>query len=61
MAIAILGAIAWWPYMVVWWMRNGWPPYPETYFVGLIVIPGVILAVGRGLVVALRALRGRSS
>jgi hypothetical protein len=58
MAIVILGAIGWWPYMILWWMQNGWPPYPETYFVGLIVIPAAILAAGRGLVVGLRALRG---
>jgi hypothetical protein len=59
--VTILAALAWWPYMITWWMRNGWPPYPETYFVGLIVIPAAILAVGRGVVIGLRALRGRWS
>jgi len=52
---SILAAIGWWPYMLTWWMRNGWPPYPETYFVGLVVIPAAILAAGRLLVTGLRA------
>lgn len=60
-AVSILAALAWWPYMITWWMRNGWPPYPETYFVGLVVIPGAILAAGRGIVLGLRAVRARWS
>lgn len=58
-AVTILAAIAWWPYMITWWTRHGWPPYPETYFVGLVVIPGAILVAGRGLVLGLRLLRAR--
>lgn len=53
---SILAALAWWPWMLTWWMRNGWPAYPETYFVGLVVIPAAILAAGRLLVTGLRAL-----
>ena len=60
--ISILAALGWWPYMITWWMRNGWPPYPETYFVGLVVIPAAILGGGRLLLMGVRALRawGRS-
>lgn len=61
MAIAILGAIAWWPYMITWWIRHDWPPYPETYFVGLVVIPAAIFGLGRLLVAAIGLLRARSS
>ena len=57
MGAAILGALAWWPYMLTWWSRNGWPDYPETYFVGLVVIPAAILGVGRLLVLGVRAVR----
>ncbi|MBM4244106.1 MAG: hypothetical protein FJ148_09855 [Deltaproteobacteria bacterium] len=54
---SILAALGWWPYMIAWWMQNGWPAYPETYFVGLVVIPAAILGAGRGLVLGLNALR----
>lgn len=47
MGVAILAALGWWPYMLTWWMRNGWPAYAETYFVGLAVIPAAILGAGR--------------
>lgn len=57
MGFAILAALGWWPYMITWWMRNGWPAYPETYFVGLVVIPAAILMAGRGVVLARRAIR----
>jgi hypothetical protein len=55
--ITILAALGWWPYMLTWWMRNGWPEYPETYFVGLIVIPAAILGAGRLLLMGLGAFR----
>lgn len=56
---AILAALGWWPYMITWWSRNGWPAYPETYFVGLVVIPAAILMAGRGIVLLYRAVRAR--
>lgn len=59
MGVAILAALGWWPYMITWWMRNGWPAYAETYFVGLVVIPAAILGAGRLLVMGVGALRAR--
>lgn len=59
--IGMLGALAFVPWMITWWMAHGWPPYPETYFVGLVVLPAAIfgaaklLAIGVGVVRRYRA------
>jgi hypothetical protein len=58
-AIGLLAAIGWWPFMIVWWMQHGWPAYPETYFVGLVVFPAAIFGAGKLLATGVRALRGR--
>jgi len=55
--LAILGALGWLPYMVTYWMRNGWPEYSETYFVGLVVLPAAIFGAGRLLATGVTLLR----
>jgi hypothetical protein len=41
-ALALLGALGWLPFMVSYWQAHGWPEFAETYFVGLVVFPAVI-------------------
>ena len=56
-ALAILGALGWLPYMITWWMSHAWPAYPETYFVGLVVIPLAIFFTGRLLAAGVTLIR----
>jgi hypothetical protein len=56
-ALGLLGALAWLPYMVLYWQHHGWPVYPETYFVGLVVFPVAIFLAGRVLALGARVLR----
>jgi hypothetical protein len=57
--IAILAALGFVPYMITYWMSRGWPVYPETYFVGLVVLPLAIFGAGRLLSFGITALRAR--
>jgi hypothetical protein len=55
--VAVLGALGFVPYMITYWTSHGWPAYPETYFVGLVVLPLAIFATGRVLAMGVTALR----
>ena len=55
--LAMLGALGFVPYMLTYWMSHGWPAYPETYFVGLVVLPLAIFGAGRLLSIGITALR----
>ncbi len=55
--LGLLGALAFVPFMVTWWMAHGWPAYPETYFVGLVAIPAAIFGAGRLLASGVTYLR----
>lgn len=55
--VAILAALGFVPYMVTYWTSHGWPAYPETYFVGLVVLPLAIFGAGRLLAMGVTALR----
>lgn len=46
-ALALLGAFGWLPYMIGYWQSHGWPEFAETYFVGLVVFPAFIFGAGR--------------
>jgi len=57
--LAILGALGFVPYMITYWTSHGWPAYPETYFVGLVVLPLAIFGAGRMLSLGITAIRSR--
>ena len=57
MLVAVLGALGFVPYMITYWMSHGWPAYPETYFVGLVVLPAAIFGAGRLLAAGVTLLR----
>jgi len=60
MMLSILGALGFVPYMIAYWMSHGWPTYPETYFVGLVVIPAAIFGAGRLLAIGVTLVRRRN-
>lgn len=57
--LGLLGALGFVPYMVTYWMAHGWPIYPETYFVGLVVLPAAIFGAARLLAAGVTLLRRR--
>jgi hypothetical protein len=56
-ALGMLAALGWLPYMISYWMSHGWPEYAETYFVGLVVFPAVIFGAGRLLATSVTLVR----